>query len=242
MKINKTSLSSVSSLSQKRNAAEKRFRLYGLIGISIGLIMLLILIGTILSKGLTAFQQTFITLEIELIEAKLDKNGNRDLANIKKVTTFGYTPLIKKSFEVLISKENLETDLSSKNASKILSKSAASELRNFVLKDLNVIGQTVSFEFLTNSWIDGYLKGRVTRDTIKNSKNVSPEQLDLVDQLVELGIIKKKFNLGFLLGSDASDMRPEAAGFGVSMVGSFYMMLVVLILSLPIGVAASIYL
>ena len=153
MKINKTSLSSVSSLSQKRNAAEKRFRLYGLIGISIGLLMLLILIGTILSKGLTAFQQTFITLEIELIEAKLDKNGSRDLANIKKVTTFGYTPLIKKSFEVLISKENLETDLSSKNASKILSKSAASELRNFVLKDLNVIGQTVSFEFLTNSWI-----------------------------------------------------------------------------------------
>ena len=122
MKIKKTSLSSVSSLSQKRNAAEKRFRLYGLIGISIGLLMLLILIGTILSKGLTAFQQTFITLEIELIEAKLDKNGNRDLANIKKVTTFGYTPLIKKSFEVLISKENLETDLSSKNASKILSK------------------------------------------------------------------------------------------------------------------------
>ena len=103
MKINKTSLSSVSSLSQKRNAAEKRFRLYGLIGISIGLLMLLILIGTILSKGLTAFQQTFITLEIELIEAKLDKNGNRDLANIKKVTTFGYTPLIKKSTKFGIS-------------------------------------------------------------------------------------------------------------------------------------------
>ena len=195
MKINKTSLSSISSLSQKRNAAENRFRLYGLIGISIGLLMLVVLIGTILSKGLNAFQQTFITLEIELIEAKLDKKGNRDLANIKKVTTFGYTPLIKKSFEVLISKENLVTDLSSKSASKVLSKSAASELRNFVLKDLNVIGQTVSFEFLTNSWIDGYLKGRVTRGSIKNSKNVSPEQLNLVDQLVELGIIKKKFNL-----------------------------------------------
>ena len=203
MKINKTSLSSISSLSQKRIAAEKRFRLYGLIGISIGLLMLIIQIGTILSKGLNAFQQTFITIEIELIEAKLDKKGNRDLADIKKVTTFGYTPLIKKSFEVLISKENLVTDLSSKSASKILSKSAASELRNFVLKDLNVIGQTVSFEFLTNSWIDGYLKGRVTRGSIKNSKNVSPEQLNLVDQLVELGIIKKKFNLGFLLGYDA---------------------------------------
>lgn len=38
------------------------------------------------------------------------------------------------------------------------------------------------------------------------------------------------------------DSRPEKAGIGVAMIGSFYMMLVVLLLSLPIGVAASIYL
>ena len=199
MKIKKTSLSLTSDLSQKRSAAEKRFRLYGLIAISIGILMLIILVATILSKGLTAFQQTFITLDVELIEAKLDKKGSRDLVDIKKVTTFGYAPLVKKSFEVLISKEKLVTDLSSKDASKILSKSAASDLRNFVLNDLNVIGQTVSFEFLTNSWIDGYLKGRVTRETIQNSKNVSPEQLNFADQLVELGIIKKKFNYYMIL-------------------------------------------
>ena len=126
MKIKKTSLSLTSDLSQKRNAAEKRFRLYGLIAISIGILMLIILVSTILSKGLTAFQQTFITLDVELIEAKLDKKGSRDLVDIKKVTTFGYAPLVKKSFEVLISKEKLVTDLSSKDASKILSKSAAS--------------------------------------------------------------------------------------------------------------------
>ncbi|NCV19682.1 MAG: phosphate ABC transporter permease PstA, partial [Rhodobacterales bacterium] len=196
----------------------------------------------IITKGVTAFQQTYITLDIELLESKLDKKGNRDINDIKKVSTFGYAPLTKNSFEKLISANNLNTDLSPKNASKILSKSAASELRNFVINDTSVIGRTISFEFLTNSWIDGYLKGRINRDDIQNSKNVSPEQLDLVDELVKLGIVEKKFNLSFLLGSDASDMRPEAAGFGVSMVGSFYMMLVVLLLSLPVGVAASIYL
>ena len=235
-------LSAASDLSRNRRAAEKRYRLYGLVAISIGLLMLVILLTTIITKGVTAFQQTYITLDIELIESKLDKKGNRDINDIKKVSTFGYAPLTKNSFEKLISANNLNTDLSPKNASKILSKSAASELRNFVINDTSVIGRTISFEFLTNSWIDGYLKGRINRDDIQNSKNVSSEQLDLVDELVKLGIVEKKFNLSFLLGSDASDMRPEAAGFGVSMVGSFYMMLVVLLLSLPVGVAASIYL
>ena len=36
--------------------------------------------------------------------------------------------------------------------------------------------------------------------------------------------------------------REEAAGVGAAIVGSFYMMLVVLVLAVPIGVAASIYL
>ncbi len=236
------SLSEATALSRKRRAAEKRYRLYGLVAISIGLLMLVILLTTIITKGVTAFQQTYITLDIELLESKLDKKGNRDINDIKKVSTFGYAPLTKNSFEKLISANNLNTALSPKKASKILSKSAASELRNFVINDTSVIGRTISFEFLTNSWIDGYLKGRINRGDIQNSKNVSPEQLDLVDELVKLGIVEKKFNLSFLLGSDASDMRPEAAGFGVSMVGSFYMMLVVLLLSLPVGVAASIYL
>ncbi|MEC7257125.1 MAG: phosphate ABC transporter permease PstA, partial [Pseudomonadota bacterium] len=55
-------------------------------------------------------------------------------------------------------------------------------------------------------------------------------------------MLGKQFNLSFITGADASDQRPEAAGMGVSMVGSLFMMLVVLVLSLPIGVAASIYL
>src|SRR5690606_13205372 len=46
----------------------------------------------------------------------------------------------------------------------------------------------------------------------------------------------------FLTAPDASDQRPEAAGLGVAILGSLYMMLVVLVLALPIGVAASIYL
>ena len=124
----------------------------------------------------------------------------------------------------------------------IISKSAPSQIRDFVLEDVNRIGQTVVFKFLVNGWIDGYIKGRYSRESVANSKFASAEQFDLIDQLLEVGVVEKKFNFDFIFGADASDQRPEAAGIGVAMVGSFYLMLVVLVLSLPLGVAASIYL
>ena len=124
----------------------------------------------------------------------------------------------------------------------ILSKSAAAKVRDYVLNNPNKIGETVGFEFLASSRVDGYLKGRVSRDSIGNDKNISPAQLDLVDALKAEDSLAKHFNMSFITGSDASDARPEAAGMGTSMIGSFFMMLVVLVLALPIGVAASIYL
>ena len=238
----KCSLYDISERTKKRNAAEVRFRLYGIIAIAIGLLMLLVLVTTIIYRGTSAFQQTFITLEVELLEKKLDKKGNRNIDDIKKVSTFGYTPLLATAMQNALKENGIETDLKKKALSGMISKSAAAQMRAYVLADPSVIGTTVEFRFLTNGWIDGYLKGRYTRESVENSKFASAAQFDLTDKLVEIGVIEKKFNLDFILGADSSDQRPEAAGIGVAMVGSLYLMLVVLFLSLPLGVAASIYL
>lgn len=236
------SLYDVSDHTKRRNAAEKRFRRYGQGAIMIGLLMLCMLVYTIVSKGTGAFQQTFVTLNVELLESKLDKKGNRDIEDIKKVTTFGYAQLINTAMESAVSDHGVQSDLKSKEMAKIISKSAPAVMRDLVIADPSLIGQTVELKFLANSWIDGYLKGRVTRDSIANNKNVSSEQLDFVDLMVDAGVIYKGFNLNFILGADASDQRPEDAGIGVAMLGSLAMMVVVLVLALPIGVAASIYL
>nr|WP_319948111.1 phosphate ABC transporter permease PstA [uncultured Shimia sp.] len=227
---------------KKRNAAEARFKAYGMVAIAIGLIMLVTLMVTIFGKGLGAFQQTFITMNVELLESKLDKSGTRDLEKIKKVSTFGYAPIIKGAFQTTVDAEGIETALKTKDMAKLLSKSAASQLRDFVIENPDEIGTTVEFRFLANSRVDGYLKGRVTRDSIANDKNITSAQLDFVDQLRAAGVLFKTFNIDFIIGADASDQRPEAAGIGVAMMGSLFMMLVVLALALPIGVAASIYL
>ena len=105
--------------------------------------MLVILITTIVGNGYGAFQQTFITLDVELLENKLDKKGNRDAADIKKVSTFGYAPLLKTAFEKKVEELGLETDLKSKKMAALLSKSAPAQLRNFVLEDFSTIGSTV---------------------------------------------------------------------------------------------------
>ena len=226
----------------KRNRAETRFKAYGIAAISVGLLMLVILLVTIIGRGTGAFQQTFLTLDVQLLEAKLDKKGNRDLEDIKKVSTFGYAPLMAAALEKKVAESAVESDLKPKEMAALLSKDAAAQLRDFVLENTDLIGTSVEFRFLTNSRVDGYMKGRVTRESIANDKNINAAQLDLVDALVKDGALEKRFNLAFITGADASDARPEAAGMGVSMIGSLFMMLVVLALALPIGVAASIYL
>ncbi|PHP29050.1 phosphate ABC transporter permease PstA [Limimaricola cinnabarinus] len=227
---------------KRRNRAETRFKAYGIAALAVGMAFLVALLWAILSNGLTAFSQTYVQLDVPLLEEKLDKDGDRDPDKIAKVSTFGYKPLIEAALTDLVAREGIETELDGKALTKILSDSAAAKIRDRVLADPSLIGQTVSFDLLASSRVDGYLKGRVSRESLARDKNLDAAHLDLVDTLREAGAVEKRFNLAFITGADASDSRPEQAGIGVAMLGSFFMMLVVLILSLPIGVAASIYL
>ncbi|MDU8912095.1 phosphate ABC transporter permease PstA [Aestuariicoccus sp. MJ-SS9] len=237
------SLTAVDARTAKRNAAERRFQWYGRTAIGVGLLALVILLGSILSNGMGAFQQTFITADVYLDPAKLDKNGQRDIEDIKKVSTFGYAPLVENAVFRSVESLGIETPLTrAKDMKALVSASAPAQVRDFVIANPDRIGDTVAFRILASSRVDGYLKGRVVREDVARDKNIDAEHLDLVDELRAAGLVEKRFNVDFILGADASESRPEQAGLGVSMLGSFFMMLVVLVLSLPIGVAASIYL
>lgn len=239
----KSALLTLDARTEKRNAAETRFRAYGIAAIALGLLCLVVLLSAIIFKGVGAFQQTFITLEVELLESKLDKSGTRDIEKIKKVTTFGYNPLIETALKTAMGNAGIENPFAKgKDLRKMLSSGAAADLRRFVIANPDRIGDTVQFRLLASSRVDGYLKGRVSRESLARDKNLTPLHLDVVDQLKDAGVVAKRFNLGFITGADASESRPEQAGIGVSMLGSLYMMLVVLACALPIGVAASIYL
>ncbi len=237
------SLFAVDARTRKRNAAEARFRLYGLIAVGIGVLALIVLLTSVLGNGLGAFRQTFLQLPIALDAAKLDPSGNRDGEAMKKVTTIGYGKVIQTALIAEISQRGIATEgVSAKDIFGLVSKEAPAQLRDQVLANPGLIGQTITFKGLANGRVDGFFKGRVSMESAALDSNISPAQLVLAQQMRDAGMISVSFNPAFIFGSDASELRPESAGLGVAILGSAYMMLIVLALALPIGVAASIYL
>ena len=228
---------------QARNAAERRFRRLGLSAVLLGLVALVVLLASVLGNGVSAFRQTYVILPVTLEASVLDKAGNRNPEEMKKVTTLGYGKLMQEALIAALAERGIDTgDLKPKEIMALLSKEAPADLRDAVLADPSLIGQSVDFLAFATSRVDGYFKGRVTMDSAARDANISPAQLQLADAMRAAGLIETRLNLGFLTRPDASELRPEAAGLGVAILGSAYMMLVVLVLSLPIGVAASIYL
>ncbi len=231
------SLTELDPRTKKRNAAEKRFRAYGVSAIAIGVVFLVILLWNIISAGLPAYTQTSLKLDVALTQEEVDK------AESAVVKTTRYRKMIEAAMVAALQDQGIENPFSkSRDLVRMLSTGAPATLRDAVLADPSLVGQTSQFEFFMSSRADGYMKGRVTREDLARDKNLTPLHLDVIDRLVDAGMVERGFNWNFIFGVDASEARPEQAGMGASILGSFYMMMVVLMAAVPIGVATAIYL
>jgi phosphate transport system permease protein len=239
----KSSLLEQNALMKRRNAAETRFKAYGVAAIAVSLTVLAIMLFTIFRDGVSAFQQATLSFPVTLDAAVLDKSGTRDRAEMAKVTTVGYAKVLSTSFMAELEKRGISIEgVSDKQVGEIISKEAPARLRDLVLANPALVGQTIDFNAYAAGRIDGYLKGRVTMASAELDSNITPQQLQLADRLAQAGLLSTAFNWGFLTNTDASDQRPEASGLGIAIIGSAYMMVMVLVMTLPVGVAASIYL
>ena len=239
----KASLLSPDPGTRRRRAAERRFRFYGASAIGIALAALVVLMITIIGGGSSAFRQSYLALPVTLHEAQLDPEGKRDRAEMQRVLTLRYSRVLDDALTSFVAASDIRIEgLSEADTKGLISREAAAQIRNRVLDNPDLIGETVDLDVLVNGRIDGFFKGRVTMQSAERDSNTSPQQLMLARALADQGALVTRFNWRFLTNPDASDQRPEAAGVGVAILGSLYMMLVVLVLAVPIGVAASIYL
>ena len=155
-KAAKTSLLAADPRTRKRNAAEARFRAYGLAAIAVALVMLVVLLVTIFSGGLGAFRQTYLTIPVTLDAAQLDKKGNRNPEDIKKDLTLTYGKILDKALDAAITDKGIQVPgLSDKDISGLISKEASADLRGQVLADPGLIGQTIEARVLVNGRVDG---------------------------------------------------------------------------------------
>ncbi|HBF30507.1 phosphate ABC transporter permease PstA [Rhizobium sp.] len=223
---------------KRRYAAERRFRAYGVAAISFGLIFLLLLLNSVISKGYTAFLQTTITVPVEFSEKIIDPNNQR-ATNPDVLLPANYPLLVRNA---LAKQLGLDTSnrLAMKALTEMVSDSVRVQLRSMVIVDPSLVGKTVPVSVLASATIDSAFKGQFDLTVDESNRKISNQQIDWMNKLAASGSLHKEFNTGIFVNGASS--RPEAAGVGVALIGSAYMMLIVLVLALPIGVAASIYL
>ncbi|BBD39887.1 MULTISPECIES: phosphate ABC transporter permease PstA [Aminobacter] len=223
---------------KKRYAAERRFRLYGVLAIAIGLAFLAVMLTSIVSKGYTAFWQTTVTLPINFDEKIIDPSNKR-ATDPNVLITANYPKLAEQALiEKLGIDPNNKADV--RKLKGFLSDSSRVQLRAIVAADPSVIGTTRNVDILAAANLDSAFKGQIDLDVPESRRKVSDQQVEWMNKLKAEGVMAEHFNTG--LFSYGASSRPETSGVGVALIGSFYMMVIVLLLALPIGVAASIYL
>ena len=145
---------------RRRNAAEARFRAFGLGAIGVAALAIVILLTSVLSSGLGGFRQTYLTLDIALPEATLDKSGQRDPAQMSKVTTFGYAPLLRDALLAKMAEHGIITDLPAKDIGGMISKEAAATLRAHVLANPDLVGGGAAHASDEVRYVFGQLKAQ----------------------------------------------------------------------------------
>ena len=90
------------------------------------------------------------------------------------------------------------------------------------------------------SSVDMLVKGHFDRGASEIERRITDQQLAWIEQLEADGRVDQHFNYRFFSSGDSRD--PEMSGIWSATMGSFYMLLVTLALSFPLGVATAIYL
>ncbi len=221
----------------KRHRAESRFKWFGRISIGFGLACVLFLFTDIISKGIGAFTQTYINIEIPFDEAQLGLTQNSTEKEIKAASFNSF-------FRKLLRNQNPEvTGRKDKRALYALFTSDAPLiLRNMVLADPSILGTTQKISIVADDDFDTYYKHSYGRDLAEGEVigRLSDSQIALVDKFVQAGNVETRFNT--ILFNNADSREPELAGIKGAIMGSLLTLFVTLILSFPIAVATAIYL
>ena len=226
----------INSLNKRLNS-EKRFRIYCIGAMSFALAWVLILFLNIFSSGYSAFYRTVIQVDVPFLNLIEDTTQFSEMSSedINNLSMYSFS---KKAIYGLF--PDIEEKKDKKMLIRIFSIEFEQEIREFLKSNKSNINETETIYLTASDDVDQVNKGNYPRDLDEDKRRIKDIQLLFFDDLVDRGLVSYEFNLPFLMRGDSRE--PELAGVGGSIVGSLFTILVVLILSFPIGIFAAIYL
>jgi len=235
----------------RRHRKEKTFRLFGFSAVLAGLFFLVLLFGRILSKGLPAFWQSSMSLPIHFDPAIVDigpkpkpaagespaQFEDRFIAWQTEVGMVDWDALIINGMIAKDSKLESQRD----ELGSLYTSSEAYRLRDMVMNDPSLVGQSKEVKILADANVDVWLAGNIDRDLPDEQQQLSPEVRQVADEMKASGVIENSFNTNIFTSPD-SRSSPATSGLAGAFMGSLFMMMIVIFISIPIGVASAIYL
>ena len=218
---------------KRRSRAEKRFRWYGRTAILLGLTAVLLLFVDIVSKGHGAFKATYIQLDIHYDSEQL---GVSSLADSGELMQANWDALPK------VALRNQFTEVKSRRDKRklygLISNGAGFDLKDHLLANPLLLNQTETLWILADDDIDTYYKSWL--DGEPYAARLTKKQVSWIEELHQQGKIALQFNANLFTRGDSRE--PEQVGIRGAMIGSMLTLLITLLLSFPIGVAAAVYL
>ena len=206
---------------RRRYAAERRFRLLGLLAIGLSVAFLAFLLVSMASKGLSGFTQT---------EAKLRIDFPRSDVILDPATLRG--PEAKRA----VASADLESAINKSaagqyggGASDLFGPAAARQLGRDLIADPSLLSRRA----------DLWLPVAASYDVAAKDEGLQKAE-QVVAAITAKGGLKRSFNADFLGASDATD--PSVVGVWGALKGSFLTILVTMLLAFPVGVLAAVYL
>ena len=228
-------LPNVSKRLAKRHKAEKRFQFMALASVLLGLIFLAVLFINVLTTGADAILQTKVRLDINLQISDFGGSRNPD---VQQLNNANYQSIIKRTVYKVFPEVKSRRD--KRELYRLVSSGAAYELKEFIIDNPSNIGTNISIWLTASDDVDMIMKGKVSRTASSDVRRVSDQQMGWLEKLEAQGNLKTKFN--WTLFSSGDSREPELAGVAAAMVGSFYSIIVCLVISFPLGVMAALYL
>mgnify|MGYP003636485134 FL=1 len=244
-------LARVAASLKKRHAAEKRFRFFGVLASLLALSFVAIFFVSILSRGLPAFWQATFNLDVyfdpAIIEVEPRPVPNpgespadfqqRDYAWQSQVGMVNWNRILENSLIAL--RPDLEDER--RTLRSLFTSGERFALRDRFIENPDLLGQTVRLKLLADANVDVWIRGNIDRDLPDAQQQLSPRVRELADAFFATDALQMNFSTALLVNPD-SRSSPASAGLGGAFMGSVYMILVVLFLSVPLAVAAAIYL
>ena len=139
---------------RRRYRSEARFKAYGLLALVVAAVFLVALISNIVMKGLPAFTQYSLLLDVAIPADLVEPEKQKDPVAMRSAD---YFPVTRDALMAAI--PGIESRAGEKALTRVLSSGAGDHLSNKLAGDPALIGQTLKVPLLLSASADLYFKG-----------------------------------------------------------------------------------